>query len=122
MSEVFDEHGRPLDEILDVEALARAAGVSTRTVVRFVVLGLIDPVDERDDEPGVDPENVSVSWRTARFRADALARIARIQRLRRHLAVNLHGVGVVLELLDRVESLERELGRRGTPTRPQRRV
>lgn len=124
MSELFDEHGRPLDEVLDVEALARAAGVSTHTVVRFVVLGLIDPVDERGDEPGdetgADPENVSVSWRTARFRADALARIARIQRLRRDLAVNLAGVGVVLELLDRVEALERELARRA-PTRAPRR-
>jgi hypothetical protein len=111
VSELFDEHGRPLDEELDVEALARAAGLSTHTVVRVVVLGLIDPVGEPD------MECVSWSVRTARFRPDALARIARIQRLRRHLSVPLAGVGVVLELLERVETLERELERRGLPTR-----
>lgn len=119
MSELFDERGRPLDELLDLEALAHAAGLPARTVVRFVVLGLIDPVDPVGEH---DTESVSWSARTARFRPDALARIARIQRLRRHLSVNLAGVGVVLELLERVEELERELERRGLPTRPARRV
>jgi hypothetical protein len=115
VSELFDEHGRPLEEDYDLEALARAAGLSTRALVRFVVLGLIDPLPERG------PGAASQAWERARFPAQALARIARIQRLRRHLQVNLAGVGVVLELLERVEALERELERRHVPTRPSRR-
>jgi len=93
---VFDAEGRPLDEHLTLERLAAETGLSSRLLTLFVRCGLIDPVEEQ-------PEPV--------FEAHIMLRVGRIQRLRRDLRLNLHGVGVVLELLERVEELERELTR-----------
>lgn len=96
--ELYDAEGRPFDERLTLERLAAESGLSLRLLARFLRLGLIDPVEER-------PEPL--------FAAHVLPRVHRIQRLRVDLRVNLRGIGVVLELLERVEELERELGRRG---------
>ncbi len=44
------------------------------------------------------------------FAETAVPRIWRIMRLRRDLGINFAGIGVVLDLLDRIEELEREIG------------
>ncbi|MFD4254852.1 chaperone modulator CbpM [Amycolatopsis thermoflava] len=83
------------DGWLGVESFARAAGTHPDLVVRFVALGLLDP--ERD--------RAGALW----FAPDQLARLARIQRLRAAFSVNYAALGLVLDLLERVEQLERAL-------------
>ena len=45
------------------------------------------------------------------FPETAVPRIWRIMRLRRELGINWAGIGVVLNLLDRIEEMEREIAR-----------
>jgi DNA-binding transcriptional MerR regulator len=47
--------------------------------------------------------------RNLRFEAACVTRLRTIGRLRRDLGINLPGIAAVLELLDRVQSLQREL-------------
>jgi len=83
-------------------------GVHPDLVDRLADLGLVDPVgrDDFDGEPLFDREAVPL--------------IDKILRLRKELGVNYAGMGVVLELLSRIEKLEariRELeGRRPRPS------
>ncbi|KGO32730.1 hypothetical protein JT06_18765 [Desulfobulbus sp. Tol-SR] len=66
-------------------------------VHRFVRLGLVDPIDTRGT-----PEQ----WL---FENEAVPLIAKIIRLRNELGVNYAGVGVVLELLERINMLENRI-------------
>ena len=66
-------------------------------VHRFVRLGLVDPIDTRGT-----PEQ----WL---FENEAVPLIAKILRLRNELGVNYAGVGVVLELLERINTLENRI-------------
>jgi len=69
-------------------------GIHPDLVDRLERLGLIDPVDRDayDDEPV--------------FHREAVLLIEKILRLRTELGINYAGVGVVLELLSRIEKLE----------------
>lgn len=80
---------------LSLEGVARRSGLSPELVRRFVALGLIDT--ERD--------TLGRLW----FRTSAPAAIARIQRLRTGLSLNYAAIGLVLDLLDRIDQLERAL-------------
>jgi DNA-binding transcriptional MerR regulator len=79
---------------LTLEMLAAHAGVHPALVEHFVELGLIEPIE----------------WEGARsvFDASAVPRLRMIGRLRGSLGINLAGVGVVLELLDKFCALQRE--------------
>ena len=66
-------------------------------VHRFVRLGLVDPVDMLGN-----PEQ----WL---FERDAVPLIAKIIRLRNELGINYSGIGVVLELLERINKLENRI-------------
>ena len=81
--------------------VAADCGIHPELISRFVSLGLLDPVGRsRSDE-----------WL---FDAGAVPLVRKILRLRNQLGVNYAGIGVVLELLTRVEELEariRELER-----------
>ncbi len=73
--------------------VAYRAGLHPELVERFISLGLIEFIDRTSDgellfEPGVIPL------------------IRRILRLRNELGVNYAGVGVILELMARVDALE----------------
>jgi chaperone modulatory protein CbpM len=85
-------HGR-----LDQESFAVAAGVHPELVTRLVALGLLEP----------DRDHGDALW----FAPAELARLARIQRLRNAFSINYAGLGLVLDLLDRVAELESELRR-----------
>jgi len=63
-------------------------------VDRFVRLGLVDPVDLNDE-----PEQ----WR---FERDVVPQINKIIRLRNELGINYSGIGVILDLLERIDFLE----------------
>ncbi|WP_433207267.1 chaperone modulator CbpM [Dactylosporangium sp. CS-047395] len=83
--------------VLTLEAFAAAGGVHPVLVTRFVALGLLDPVAGAGGEP--------------EFPAAQLARLARVQRLHAELPLNYAALGVVLDLLARIDELETEVRR-----------
>lgn len=80
---------------LSMAEVAGRSGLPPDLVGRFVALGLVDA--ERDARGRL--------W----FRAGAPSAIARVQRLRAGLCLNYAAVGVVLDLLGRIERLETAL-------------
>jgi DNA-binding transcriptional MerR regulator len=78
---------------LSLEEVAARCGLHPLLVERFVTLGLIDPVE---GEPN-------------RFAPEAPLRLQRAVRLRRDLGLSYNGAALVLDLLDRIEALERRL-------------
>jgi hypothetical protein len=80
---VVRQRGAP--QPVEIEALAREAGVHPEVVRRFVRLGLLEPPP---------------------FPRDAAARLARARRLRRDLGLNYAGAVLACELLARIEELE----------------
>ena len=87
-------------ESLTLEQFADACGLHPDLVRRFVVLGLLEHERHGDRE----------LW----FRRAQLTRVARLLRLREDLSLNYAALGLVVELLDRIDSLEDELRRSTT--------
>lgn len=88
---------------LPLARVAGRSGLPPELVRRFVALGLVDA--ERDARGRL--------W----FRASAPSAIARVRRLRDGLCLNYAAVGVVLDLLDRIERLETALRTANEPPR-----
>lgn len=84
-----------LDEPLTIDVVAETIGAKRSLVVRLVQHGLIETVDADADEPRL-PRRVVV-------------RLRRMQRLRRDLGVNFAGAAIILDLVQRIEQLNREL-------------
>lgn len=84
-----------LDEPLTIDVVADTIGAKRSLVVRLVQHGLIETVDAGGDEPRL-PRRVVV-------------RLRRMQRLRRDLGVNFAGAAIILDLVQRIEQLNREL-------------
>jgi chaperone modulatory protein CbpM len=82
---------------VEIEVLAREAGLHPDLVLRFVRLGLLEPL------PG--------QRQTALFPRDAAAQLARAARLRRDLGLNYAGAVLASELLARIDELEERLRR-----------
>jgi DNA-binding transcriptional MerR regulator len=78
---------------LDLSEAACRCGVHPELLDRFVRLGLIDYV-ERSTEGDLF------------FEPEVIPLVRRILRLRNELGVNYAGIGVILELMSRIESLE----------------
>ena len=94
-------------EHLTLEAAAARVGLHPVLVERFVEFGLVEPAERTGSEVRLD--------------AACLPRLVTISRLRTDLGVNLQGVAVILDLVDRLAALERELSRlrrRGGPEGP----
>jgi chaperone modulatory protein CbpM len=72
--------------------LCQSCDVTSETIVEMVEYGILEP---RGDSP---PQ-----WC---FQAASLRRVATAQRLQRDLGVNLAGVALALDLLERIEWLE----------------
>jgi chaperone modulatory protein CbpM len=81
-----------VDIVLTVRELATAVGLSPVQVARLVRLGLIEPSG---------PEGA--------FTATTVARLRRMLRLQRELDVDLHGAAIIVDLVERLRALEREL-------------
>jgi DNA-binding transcriptional MerR regulator len=87
--------GRIEPEQLTLDGLAACARVHPALIQHFVDYGLIEP-----------------SARTGTqlvFDTACIARLRMIERLRRDLGANLAGVAVILDLLDRLTTLQREV-------------
>jgi DNA-binding transcriptional MerR regulator len=82
---------------LRISEVAVRCRIHPSLIHRFVRLGLVDPVDTRET-----PER----WL---FESDTVPLIAKIIRLRNELGVNYSGIGVVLELLERINTLENRI-------------
>jgi chaperone modulatory protein CbpM len=83
---------------LSTDAFAAAAGLHPDLISRLVALGLLEPhIDERGSRC---------------FDQTQLIQVARIRRLHAALPLNYAAVGVVLDLLTRIEELEAQLRRR----------
>jgi hypothetical protein len=94
---------------LDLDSFARAAGVHPDLVRRLVAAGVLDA--RRDGAGGL--------W----FSPSQLHTMGRIQRLRAGFMLNYAALGLVLDLLDRIETLQAALVARpmrtgGTPWTP----
>jgi MerR family transcriptional regulator/heat shock protein HspR len=77
--------------LIRIEEVAEAAGVTRRTVRIYERVGLIE---SREDDL---------------YPSEVVETIARIDRLRRDLGVNLAGVQVILEMRRKIEALQESL-------------
>jgi chaperone modulatory protein CbpM len=85
---------------LSPEELAAICGIRRTTLARLIRGGLIEPA-----APGA-----------SYFTAASASRLRRMLRLRADLGINLVGAAIVLDLLERLQSLEMDLARlRGGP-------
>jgi DNA-binding transcriptional MerR regulator len=85
-----------LTPLLTISEVAFHTGVHPDLIDRFVRLGLID-----FDEMEAGGERL--------FRDEVVPLVKRILRLRNDLGVNYAGIGVILELMATIESLENHL-------------
>ena len=81
-------------EHLTLNDLAAHANVHPELISKFVKFGLITPVEKIEDRLLFDPA--------------AIHRVLTIIRLRQSLSINLSGISVVLDLLDKLTSFQRE--------------
>jgi DNA-binding transcriptional MerR regulator len=81
--------------LLTLEDLASAAGLHPELVDVFVRHQLVEPIANTGSRP--------------LFPTSSVERLERILRIRHDLGVNLAGVGVILELMERTQHLKREL-------------
>jgi MerR family transcriptional regulator/heat shock protein HspR len=79
---------------LTLDAVALCAGLHPALVESYVEVGLIEPV----------------AWQGAAllFDASAIPRLRMIGRLREALGINVAGIAVILDLLDRLHALQRD--------------
>ena len=84
-------------EQVTLDGLAARTGLHPALIERFVEYGLIEPAERAGAH--------------MLFDVDCVARVRKIERLRRHLGANLASVAVILDLLDRMSRLEQEVER-----------
>ena len=89
-------------ELVEIEVLAREAGVHPELARRLVRLGLLEPSAGTAAAP--------------RFPRDAAAQLARAVRLRRDLGIDYAGAVLASQLLARIDVLEARLRRYETTT------
>jgi hypothetical protein len=84
--------------LLDLDAFARAAGLHPDIVLRFVALGLLQTTRDTAGKLWFSPAQIGS--------------VARLQRLRAGFGLNYAALGLVADLLDRIEKLESAQRRR----------
>ncbi len=85
---------RPESRLLTLELLAAHADMHPALIERFVECGLIEPSAREGAKMFFD--------------AAAVPRLRTIRRLRENLGINLAGIAVILDLLDKLGALQRE--------------
>jgi len=82
-------------EHLTLSELASLIGADQQTVSYYVELGLVEPVSR------VGAQML--------FDANAVCRLRAIGRLRRDLGTNISSLGLIMDLVDRIRALQREV-------------
>jgi DNA-binding transcriptional MerR regulator len=75
--------------------LATLAGAESETIRYYVEMGLIEPVAQVGAQ--------------LLFDANALCRLKAIGRLRRDVGANVASLGMIMDLVDRIQALQREV-------------
>ena len=83
--------------LLSIEDLAKATSLHPKRVEKLVGFGLIEPAIR--------------TWSGPMFPRSSLERLRRIVRLSRDLGINLAGIAAVLDMRERIESLQKEVER-----------
>ena len=81
--------------LFTLEELAQAAGMHPDLVESFVDFGLLEPVERQGPR--------------LLFDTAAVLRVRAIQRLRHDLGVNLPGIAVIIDLTERLRTMQQEL-------------
>jgi hypothetical protein len=90
--------------VYELDELAARCGVDVGFIQQLVELGVID----------THPDSPPALARQVTFACDVTLRVGKVVRLQQDLGVNQEGAAVILELLDRIDALERQLaGLRG---------
>jgi hypothetical protein len=79
--------------LLTIQELAAASGILPEQVTNLVHLGVVD----------------AIAGDTPMFRVVTATRLRRMLRLRSDLGVNLVGAAIIVDLVDRLEQVQREL-------------
>ena len=87
-----------LDEPLSCAVVAESTGTRRSLVVRLARLGLLETLTDQIDEGG-EPF----------LPRRSVIRVRRMRRLHRDLGVNFTGAAVILDLVERIRLLDREL-------------
>jgi chaperone modulatory protein CbpM len=91
---------------MTLDDLARRANLHPELLRRFIALGLLEPVAGRADGVGADGPT---------FGPESPAAVAQICRLHVGLGLNYAAIGVVIDLLARIDRLEATLRTRPQP-------
>lgn len=96
-----------LDEaaVVTLAELTRCCRVHAEWVMELVEEGVLEPVERSGPQ-----------WR---FAATSVMRVQKAQRLQRDLGVNLPGIALALQLLDRIDALEARLRAASIPPPPE---
>ncbi len=86
------------DDLLSLSELAYLSRLHPELIARFVDLGLLEPRARKNTGELL-------------FDSEAVPTARKIWRLRQQLGINYVGIGLVLDLLDRIEDLENEIRR-----------
>ena len=92
LAELIEEHSE-----ITLAELTRTCRVESAWVMELIEEGVLEPL-----HPG------GPQWR---FSATSIVRIHKARRLQSDLGVNLAGIALALQLLDRIDALEARLGR-----------
>jgi hypothetical protein len=84
-----------LDEPVSCDVVAESVGARRSLILRLAQQGLIETLESGTDEPLLPRR--------------AVIQLRRMQRLRRDLRVNFTGAAIILDLVGRIEELNREL-------------
>lgn len=87
------------DSLLSMEQLCRSCAIPEEHILLLVEEGIIEP-----QSPAA--ESASEQWH---FHWHSVSRVRASARLQQDLGLNLAGVGLALELLERIAELERRL-------------
>jgi len=87
-----------LDEPLSIDVIAKTVGARRSLLLRLAHQGLLESLEG-------DSNELLLPRRT-------IMQLRRMQRLRRDLGVNFTGAAIILDLVDRIEELDRELKNR----------
>jgi len=102
---------KPSVTVLDEEEISLAELTRTCRVHTEWVMELVD-------EGVIEPRGRGAAGPQLRFSATTIVRVEKARRLQNDLGVNLPGVALALELLDRIDALESRLRAVAVVTKP----